>query len=182
MKIKTKLRLAFGLLFTIVLAFGGISLYFMNKMASSSKSILKDNYESLAYLGKMRKILDDNVLPLSLESSNQFSHELEKERKNITEEGEGEAVLALSQSYKTITDPAANVTVKQGALNEARLQIRIIEELNMNAVVRKNTVAQEGVEKAANYLVLAASICFLLLFSLVVNLPDLIAKSQDNPI
>ncbi|SMC56728.1 MCP four helix bundle domain-containing protein [Pedobacter nyackensis] len=62
MKIKTKLRLAFGLLFIIVLSFGGVSLYYMNKMASSSKNILKDNYESLNYLGKMRKILDDKQM------------------------------------------------------------------------------------------------------------------------
>ncbi|WP_316815137.1 MCP four helix bundle domain-containing protein [Pedobacter nyackensis] len=180
MKAKTKLRLAFGLLFTIVLIFGGVSLYFMNRMASSSKSILKDNYESLSYLGKMRKVLDDSALPLSSVSAKQFSLELEKERNNITEEGEREAVTALSQAYKTIIDPAADIPAKQEALNKARLQIRIIEELNMNAVVRKNTVAQEGIEKAATYLVLAASICFLLLFSLIVNLPDLIAKSQKD--
>ncbi|WP_316752973.1 MCP four helix bundle domain-containing protein [Pedobacter gandavensis] len=180
MKVKTKLWLAFALLFLVVLSFGGVSLYIMNRIASSSKSIIKDNYESLSYLRVMRKILDDNALPLSKISANQFSVELEKERNNITEEGEREAVLALSQAYKTIIDPVTNIAAKHEALNKARLQIRVIEELNMNAVVRKNTLAQEGVQKAANYLVLAASICFLLLFSLVVNLPELIAKSQEN--
>ncbi|MCX2449668.1 MCP four helix bundle domain-containing protein [Pedobacter sp. PLR] len=179
MKIKTKLRLAFAVLFAVVLSFGGISLYYMNKIASGSKNILKDNYESLNYLGKMRKVLDENVLPLSSVPASQFRLELEKERNNITEKGEREAVLALSQAYETIVDPASNITAKQEALNKARLQIRIIEELNMNAVIRKNTLAQEGVQKAATYLVLAASFCFLLLFSLVVNLPDLIAKSQE---
>ncbi|WP_316839212.1 MCP four helix bundle domain-containing protein [Pedobacter gandavensis] len=180
MKIKTKLRLAFGVLFAVVLSFGGISLYYMNKIASSSKNILKDNYESLSYLGKMRKVLDENALPLSKVSADQFSLELKKESNNITEKGEREAVSALSQAYKTIIDSSTNITAKQDALNKARLQIRIIEELNMNAVIRKNTLAQEGVQQAATYLVLAASICFLLLFSFVVNLPALMAKSQEQ--
>ena len=179
MDIKTKLRLAFGLLFAVVLSFGGFSFYYMNKIAQSSKNILKDNYESLNYSSKMRRILDDNPLPLSKILANQFRIELKKEQNNITEEGEREAVLALSEAYKVIIDPKTNITVKQEALNKARLQIRIIEELNMNAVVRKNTEAQEGGQKAANYLILAASICFLLLFSLAVNLPDLVAKSRN---
>lgn len=180
MKMKTKLRLAFGLLFLVVLSFGGVSLYYMNKIASSSKGVLKDNYESLNYLSKMRKILDENALPLTSVSSASFSQELEKERNNVTEKGEGEAVAALSQAYSTIILPTADIKAKEEALNKARLQIRIIEELNMDAVIKKNTVAQEGVQKAATYLVLAASICFLLLFSFVVNLPALIAKSKDE--
>lgn len=180
MKTRTKLRLAFGLLFTAVLCFGGISLYYMNKIASSSKNILNDNYESLSYLGKMRAILDENELPLTELSVDQFSLELQKEKNNITENGEREAVSVLFEAYKVIINPSTNLTAKQEALNKARLQIRIIEELNMNAVVKKNTATQQEMQQAATYLVLAASICFLLLFSLVVNLPGLMAKSDKD--
>lgn len=180
MKTKTQLRFAFGLLFVVVLSFGGVSLYYMNKIASNSKGVLRDNFESLGYLSKMRKLLDEDPLPLSKVTADHFNVELAKERKNVTEIGEKEAVDRLSQAYETIILPASSIKEQEEALDQARLQIRTIEELNMDAAIRNNTVAQAGIQKAANYLVLAASICFLLLFSLVVNLPDLITRSKKT--
>jgi NtrC-family two-component system sensor histidine kinase KinB len=101
---------------------------------------------------------------------------LAKERNNITEKGEHESVLRLAEAYKIIIDPAKNISAKQLALNNARLQLRIIDEVNMNAIVRKNAAAQRGVEKAATYLIFAASMCFLILFSFVVNFPGFVAN------
>jgi len=176
MKIKTKLRLGFGFLFVVVIFFGAISLYYMNKISVSSKVILKDNYESLNFSGEMRKILDEGVIPLSQKEAEQFGIHLAKERNNITEKGEHESVLRLAEAYKIIIDPAKNISAKQLALNNARLQLRIIDEVNMNAIVRKNAAAQRGVEKAATYLIFAASMCFLILFSFVVNFPGFVAN------
>jgi len=176
MKIKTKLRLGFGFLFVVVIFFGAISLYYMNKISVSSKVILKDNYESLNFSGEMRKILDESVIPLSQKEAEQFGIHLAKERNNITEKGEHESVLRLAEAYKIIIDPAKNISAKQLALNNARLQLRIIDEVNMNAIVRKNAAAQRGVEKAATYLIFAASMCFLILFSFVVNFPGFVAN------
>nr|WP_068891733.1 ATP-binding protein [Pedobacter panaciterrae] len=176
MKIKTKLRLGFGFLFVIVIFFGAISLYYMNKISASSKVILKDNYESLNFSGGMRKILDESVIPFSKTEADQFGAHLQMERNNITEKGEHDAVLALTEAYKVIVDPTKDISAKQSALNNARLQLRIIDEVNMNAIVRKNAAAQKGVEKAATYLIFAASMCFLILFSFVVNFPGFVAN------
>lgn len=176
MKIKTKLRLGFGFLFVVVIFFGAISLYYMNKISVSSKVILKDNYESLNFSAEMRKILDESVIPLSQKEAEQFGVHLAKERNNITEKGEHESVLKLVAAYMIITDPAKDISAKQLALNNARLQLRIIDEVNMNAIVRKNAAAQRGVEKAATYLIFAASMCFLILFSFVVNFPGFVAN------
>ncbi|WP_048904437.1 ATP-binding protein [Pedobacter sp. V48] len=176
MKIKTKLRLGFGFLFVVVIFFGAISLYYMNKISVSSKVILKDNYESLNFSGEMRKILDESVIPLSQKEAQQFGVHLAKERNNITEKGEHQSVLKLAAAYKVIIDPAKDISAKQLALNNARLQLRIIDEVNMNAIVRKNAAAQRGVEKAATYLIFAASMCFLILFSFVVNFPGFVAN------
>lgn len=180
MNVKTKLRLAFGLLFVVILSFGGISFYYMNKFAQNSKNVVKDNYESLNYSSKMRRVLDENPLPLSANLVNEFNLVLKKEQSNITEVGEQGAVAALAEAYKAVVDPNTTMAVKQDALNKARIQIRIIEELNMNAVVRKNTIAQEEGQKAANYLIFAASLCFILLFSLAVNLPEMVSKSRGQ--
>jgi signal transduction histidine kinase/HAMP domain-containing protein len=148
----------------------------MNKISVSSKVILKDNYESLNFSGEMRKILDESVIPLTQKEAEQFGVHLAKERNNITEKGEHESVLRLAEAYKIIIDPAKDISAKQLALNNARLQLRIIDEVNMNAIVRKNAAAQRGVEKAATYLIFAASMCFLILFSFVVNFPGFVAN------
>ncbi|ETZ23508.1 histidine kinase [Pedobacter sp. V48] len=148
----------------------------MNKISVSSKVILKDNYESLNFSGEMRKILDESVIPLSQKEAQQFGVHLAKERNNITEKGEHQSVLKLAAAYKVIIDPAKDISAKQLALNNARLQLRIIDEVNMNAIVRKNAAAQRGVEKAATYLIFAASMCFLILFSFVVNFPGFVAN------
>lgn len=176
MKIKTKLRLGFGFLFVVVIFFGSISLFYMNEISVSSKVILKDNYESLSYTGKIRAILDDNRLPLSQGVASEFNTQLSLEEKNITEKEEGNAVHALRRAFQQITDPVTDMAVKQDAVGQARLQLRIIDQVNMNAIVRKNDAAQQGVEKAATYLILAASICFLILFSFVVNFPSFVAN------
>ncbi|TDQ11266.1 ATP-binding protein [Pedobacter metabolipauper] len=176
MKIKTKLRLGFGFLFLVVLIFGGLSLYYMNRISVSAKVVLKDNYKSLKYSGKMRAVLEDHAIPLAPDSERQFAEQLLLEEKNITEPGEQKAVEMLKKSFKQMTDPLASVEVKAAALANARKLLRAIDDLNMDAIVRKNDAAQLGVEQAATYLIFAASMCFLVLFSFVVNFPGFVAN------
>ncbi|MET1056106.1 MAG: ATP-binding protein [Pedobacter sp.] len=176
MKIKTKLRLGFGFLFVVVIFFGAISLYCMNEISVSSKVILKDNYESLKFARSMRAILDDNKLPLSKTAATKFFAQLRLEESNVTEKGEGQAVKALADAIRLMTSPSVDLTMQQQALKKAQLQLRMIDELNMNAIVRKNDQAQKGVEKAATYLITAASLCFIILFSFSVNFPGFVAN------
>lgn len=175
MKIKTKLRLGFGFLFLVVLCFGAISLYYMNKISGSSKVILKDNYKSLRLTGSMRAILDDHPLPLTAGYTSQFAALLKQERQNITEPGERRAVELVEQAFSRLADPAVNLSDKQQALQLLRQQLRQIDQLNMAAISSKNDAALQGVEQAAAYLIFAASICFLLLFSFMVNFPGFVA-------
>lgn len=176
MKIKTKLRLGFGFLFVVILFFGGISLYYMNEISLRSKVILKDNYETLNYTSKMRSILDENTLPLSEQAMAQFDKELWLEGKNVTEAGEGKAVNKLKAAYKQVVNPLSSVTEKHKAVSQVRWQLKLIDDLNMNAIVRKNAAAQSAIEKSAMYVIFAASICFLILFSFIVNFPGFVAN------
>ena len=176
MKIKTKLRLGFGFLFLVILIFGGLSMYFMDQISESAKVVLKDNYKSLKFSGKMRSILEDNTLPLSPEQHKEFERQLMLEAKNVTEPGEGKAVEMLKNSYLKFSDPSSNPAEVQLALNNARQLLRSIDDLNMNAIVRKNDAAQKGVEQAATYLIFAASMSFLILFSFVINFPGFVAN------
>jgi len=176
MKIKTKLRLGFGFLFVVVIFFGAISLFYMNKISMSSKVILKDNYETLNYTSNMRAVLDEHQLPLSATAKKDFENYLELEGKNVTEKGEGEAVAALRKAYGEISNPASGLSDMQAAVTKLRSELRHIDKLNMDAIVRKNDTAQKAIEKAAMYVIFAASICFLILFSFIVNFPGFVAN------
>lgn len=176
MKIKTKLRLGFGFLFVVVIFFGAISLFYMNKISLSSKVILKDNYETLNYTSNMRAVLDEHQLPLSAKAKKDFDNYLELEGKNVTEKGEGEAVAALRNAYGEINNPASGLSDMQAAVTKLRSELRHIDKLNMDAIVRKNDNAQKAIEKAAMYVIFAASICFLILFSFIVNFPGFVAN------
>jgi signal transduction histidine kinase/HAMP domain-containing protein len=176
MKIKTKLRLGFGFLFLVVLLFGAISLYYMNKISISSKVILKDNYKSLRLTSSMRAILEDHTLPLSPNTKREFSALLEQERRNITESGERKAVELVRHAFEELSDPAVSLKDQARAMKSARQQLRIIDQLNMAAISSKNDAALHGVEQAAAYLIFAASICFLVLFSFMLNFPGFVAN------
>jgi NtrC-family two-component system sensor histidine kinase KinB len=176
MKIKTKLRLGFGFLFVVVLLFGSISLYYMNRISVSAKVILKDNYESLSYTRDMRAILDQNVLPLNKEMQGRFAAILDREKRNVTEKGEEGAVALLGNAFEVLNNTQTIMAARNVALAGLRKQLGIIDQLNMDAIVRKNAAAQNAVEKAGLYLITAASFCFLVLFSFIVNFPGFVAN------
>ncbi|CAM4060993.1 PAS/PAC sensor signal transduction histidine kinase [Pedobacter westerhofensis] len=176
MKIKTKIRIGFGFLFVVVMLFGSISLYYMNQISDSAKVILKDNYETLSYTRNMRSILDQNDLPLSLAVVAQFRKNLHFEQKNVTEQGEEQAVNALKTAFGVMNDPMVDEDQHKLALSSLRNQLMQIDRLNMAAIVRKNAAAQSAVDKASLYLVTAASFCFLVLFTFIVNFPGFVAN------
>ena len=176
MKIKTKLRLGFGFLFVLVLLFGSISLYYMNQISVSAKVILKDNYETLSFTRDMRSILDQNELPLAKHVAARFRKNLVMEERNVTERGEGQAVKALKTAFLVIINPSLPAEQHKQAVASLRKQLMHIDQLNMDAIVRKNAAAQAAVEKASLYLITSASFCFLVLFSFVVNFPGFVAN------
>lgn len=175
MKIKTKLRLGFGFLFVVVLFFGAISLFYLNEISGSAKVILKDNYKTLKYTGAMRTLLDEHDLPLQENLLAAFEQQLALEEKNITEKGEQEAVQHLFKTFTLLKNPATALATQHSAVREIRAELRNIETLNMNAIVRKNDTAQAAVKKATLYLIFTASLSILVLFTFIVNFPGFVA-------
>ncbi|PJJ83077.1 HAMP domain-containing sensor histidine kinase [Mucilaginibacter auburnensis] len=175
MKIKTKLRLGFGFLFVIVLFFGTLSMFYINDISKSSEIVLKDNYESLRYTRDIRKILDEHNLPLDKSTLNAIETELKKEEKNITEKGEQAEVSALKQSLQrlsSVNTPSSGLPIER----EVRAHLQTIDDINMQAIVRKNDAAQNSVKNAALLLGLTGGITFLVLFSFTVNFPGFVAN------
>ncbi len=175
MKIKTKLRAGFGFLFLIVLAFGLIALFFLNQISSKAKLILKDNYKSISYVAQMRDVLDQGNYPFSKSEAQLFERNLEFEKENITETGERAAVERLIAAYGQLKTAGSPEIIKS-AEKEIRFALRDIEAVNMSAIHAKNELANKGYSQAEIYISVAASFCFLILFTFIVNFPGFVAN------
>ncbi|MEP6613096.1 MAG: ATP-binding protein [Mucilaginibacter sp.] len=176
MKIKNKLRLGFGFLFIVVLFFGVVSIFYIHDISDSAKVILKNNYVSLSFAREMRTILDVEKLPLSETAKNDFDKQLVLQEHNITETGEASATTELRKAFRNLGSPKSDLAAQERAEYDARAQLRQIEKLNMQAIVRKNDKAQASVNNATLLLGLAGAFTFLILFSFSVNFPGFIAN------
>jgi PAS domain S-box-containing protein len=102
-----------------------------------------------------------------------FDRILKFEENNVTEKGEKEAVIALRKLYNEINITQSN---ENETMANIKIQLRHIDEINMNAIIRKNDSAQNATERASLYLGLTAFITFIILFSFIVNFPGFIAN------
>jgi NtrC-family two-component system sensor histidine kinase KinB len=176
MKIKYKIRLGFGLIFIAIIFAGTLSIFYINRLSESSKVILKNNYETLSFAKEMRTVLDDNSLPLSEAARSAFNKQLVKQEHNVTEKGEDAATAALRNAFNIMQSPASNLAQQQSAEHDARIDLRKIEDLNMQAVVRKTDAAQASVNNSTIILGLIGCFTFLALFSFSVNISGFIAE------
>ncbi|RLJ76795.1 HAMP domain-containing sensor histidine kinase [Pedobacter alluvionis] len=175
MKIKTKLRLGFGFLFIIVLSFGLIALFFLNELSNKSKVILKDNYKSLKYVAAMRNVIDQNRLPLSSTQLAVFKENLQNEGLNITEHGEKVAFQKLEAAFNLLTSPQS-LTIKENSIKNLRVALQNIEQVNLKAIYDKNELANETASRANLYIMIAATLSFIILFTFIVNFPGFVAN------
>lgn len=170
MKLKTKLRLGIGFLFVILLSFGAISLYQINRISESTVLILKDNNHSLQYAKEMRLLIDGDSLQQAT-SISRFKDLLEKEKQNITEPGEKEVVLQLYKALELFL-----ATRNNNQLAQIKSAIYQIEDLNMQAIVSKSQLSEKTVAHSTLYLGLAAFIFFIILFTFILSFPGFIAN------
>lgn len=175
MNIKNKIRVGLGLIFIIVLFFGGISIYFISQLSDSAKVILKNNYETLSFTRGMRTVLDINKLPLNGAAKADFNTELVKQEHNITEKGEYQATAEVRKAFTVLQNAAATQSQQESAVYDARNALRKIEGLNMAAIVTKTDAAQASVNNAVIILGVICCFTFLALFSFSVNISGFVA-------
>jgi NtrC-family two-component system sensor histidine kinase KinB len=166
MKIKTKLTLGVGLLFLMILLLSAVGEIYINALKSDTENILVDNYNSLEYANKMLASLEEN----SPKSWKHFEENLRLQEGNISEIGEKEATHALRLFYTQ--------NGQSEGQNAIRKEIFKIIDLNMDAIQRKSEFAKKTAEIATFRIALSGVICFLIAFTLLINLPSNIA----NPI
>ena len=171
MKIKTKIRLGLIFLLAIIITLAGTGSFYINHLADLSSTILKDNYESLEYGKNMIQALDEKDNQISIKK---FETNLVKEEHNITEVGENEAASELRQVFEMYK--AGQRDDKTEAL--LRQKILHMQDLNMQAIFRKNQAATTTTKRVFAYITILGTLCFLLSFTFVINFPGMIA----NPI
>jgi len=169
MRLKTKLVLGLSFLFALIMAFGILSIFFINRFSNDSKSVLKNNLETLQYTNKMLKALED--MPAKNEAIDLFTENLVKQEANITEQGEKE----VTQEIRNNLPGLIHYPKDSGRYNQVRLSLLLLNDLNQQAIIRKNEVANNTTDVALFWLTLIFTVAGLITFSFVVNFPSVIS-------
>jgi len=168
MKIKTKLTLGVGLLFLLIFLLSGLGVKVTNDLKADTNNILAANYKSILY---MRNILTaiDSGKPGAERIAEKNIHAQEI---NITEPGEKEVVAALREAFllyqKNENDSLALQAMRNAAYS--------IIALNMDAIQSKSEKATATAERAVKWIAVSGTLCFLIAFVLLINLPANIAN------
>ena len=172
MKTKSKLFVGIGLLFAMITMLTFLSTFYINKLSKESKNILTANYNSIEYCREMINTLSNGLK--SKTNQQIFETKLFLQQKNITENGEAELTKKLSNDFKVLQDGIYDSTSIVTLQND----ITDIMMVNMQAIVRKDNIAQITAQKAILWIGFTGAVCFLIAFIVLFNLPGNIA----NPI
>ncbi|MEO4004857.1 ATP-binding protein [Flavobacterium sp. CAU 1735] len=169
MKIKTKLTLGVGLLFFLIVLLVALGVRQLHTLANDTENILVDNYNSLDYSRNMLKELDK--IETDKQSLDKFQYYLELQSRNITEIGEKELTENLLEDSQTFIQQQDNKTV----ILLIRNDLNAIMKLNMDSIQRKSIVASQTADRAILWISITGSMCFIIAFTLLINLPSTIA-------
>jgi PAS domain S-box-containing protein len=172
MKIKTKLRLGIGLLFAMITVLAVVGIRQVSLLSADSRNILIANHNSLEYTRQMLRALDE--LEVHAGALDTFKKNLEAQQKNITEIGEKELTEQLTAHFENlktnVRDREMIALIRGDALE--------IMSINLDAINRKSHVASQTAKSSMVWIGITGTLCFLIAFTLFVNLPGNIA----NPI
>lgn len=173
MSIKRKVTFGVLFLFVVIIGIASVGVYYLKSLSGESENILKNNYESLEYT----KSIIQNCDSLSVDSVtavNRIESNLQLQEANVTEKGERELTHVLRVAVERLKNAGINYSTVHG-IRQAALGI---QEINMQAIVRKNDISRETARQASNYLIIIGTICVMIALSFIINFPGYIA----NPI
>lgn len=171
LKIKTKLTFGIGLLFAMIVLLGGLSVKNIYNMASDTRNILADNYNSLLYSRCMLDALEhfqtDPNAPI------EFEKNLELQKKNITEVDENVATTHLVTRYEAMLKNPNDINIQR-----VRVSLNDIMSLNMATLYRKSQVADHTAERAILWIWIIGVSCIVIALAFLIQLP----RSINTPI
>jgi NtrC-family two-component system sensor histidine kinase KinB len=193
MSLRRKLVIGLGFLFLIIFSLVIYSSFQIQALSKDAKAIIKDNYASLVYCKSMLVALDDMRTTITNEAiaknagRSQFDDEvfakarsdfeanLAKEKSNITEIHEADYVSDLSRAYEMFLNlsqehrqgkdslASSHEQILSAYMN-ARQAVSRINDVNMEAIQRKNEVATADANAMTTSIVVVGAICLILAF------------------
>lgn len=167
MKTKTKLTVGIGLLFIFITLLSIVGMKNLRALKHDTENILTDNYNSLQFARNMLSALEEN----KMKRIEKLKTELLKQENNITEYREKEVTQSLRENIDLLNSESTDSLL----IRSIRKDIFEIIDMNMSAIKRKSEVAKETAEKAVAWIAVTGTLCFLISFILLVNLPSSIA-------
>jgi PAS domain S-box-containing protein len=172
MKIKTKLNAGVGLLFFMIIILSVVGGWFIYQLKKDTQNILVANYNTLQYSRNMLLSLEEiDSQPFAVK---EFQKNLKLQSLNITESGEKEVTQNIISHFSELNENPRDQNLK----SVIRKDIAELMQLNMNAIQIKSGIANTTAESAIAVISIAGTLCFLIAFILMINLPSNIA----NPI
>jgi PAS domain S-box-containing protein len=173
-RLKTKLSLGLIFLFIVIVLFGVLGLFYINRLSNEGRLVLQNNHESLVYGNKMLQALED--IRTRKDAVGIFQENLRRQQGNITEVGEKEATDELKKNFEELlADPSDSSNYP-----EIRRSIYTILEVNENAILRKSAIAQKTAGNAKDILTMIFTILTLVAFTFIFNLPGIISDPIRN--
>lgn len=172
MKIKTKLNAGVGLLFFMIIVLSTLGGWFIYQLKKDTQNILTDNYNTLQYSRNMLLSLEE--IGKEPFATAEFQKNLDLQRQNITEDGEKEATKNILAHFSDLKNDKENLSLHSAI----RKDIAELMQLNMNAIQIKSGIANTTAQNAIAVISIAGTLCFLIAFILMVNLP----ANISNPI
>ncbi|MFN8286310.1 MAG: histidine kinase dimerization/phospho-acceptor domain-containing protein [Chitinophagales bacterium] len=164
MNVKIKIRLGLIFLLAIIMLLAGSGSYYINRLATESEDILKDNYNTLQYTKKMIEAMDQ---PDKVAAQRLFEENLVMQEHNITEAGEKEATKEIRKLFEEFKTSPESEKLKI----DMRARILNVQEMNMAAILAKNNVITTKTRSAFAYITILGTLSFLLSFTFVINFP-----------
>lgn len=169
MKIKTKLTFGVGSLFLMIFLLAALSGWYVYRLKKDTGNILTANYNTLLYAKNMLLALED--IPKKGDALSRFEHNLNQQRKNVTEPGEQQTTEAIVRHFDLLKDKLQDGVV----ISAIRTDIAQLMQQNMAAISAKSLVADRTAEQAILIISFAGALCFIIAFILLINLPASIA-------
>jgi len=169
MRIRTKLGFGIGFMFLLVAIMSVISIYYINRLSNDTKNILADNYKSIEYARNMLSSIENNIQSTSSDAV--FEENFKKQKNNVTEIGEQQLTNKLSSDYTLMKRNG----YREEDISTLRNDLIKIMEVNMDAIHNKSNIANNTAKHAIPWTMIGGTLCFVLAFTLLINLPDTIA-------
>lgn len=170
-----KITLGVGFLFLLIIILSVVGIKFANQISGETQNILADNYKSIEYSRAMLIALDK--LKFSNDAIYNFENNLKLQQQNVTETGEERATNNLTTNFEKLktNDIQRNMPTDTSLLLSIREDLADIMLVNMEAIQGKSEIAKQTANTATVVLSVIGTLCFVLAFTLLVNLPANIA-------